>query len=1529
MSSPDPSERASGGDAPAGPPMGPTVDATFPSGNVVRVLEPGTRINQYEIIKLLGQGGMGTVFLARDLRLGRRVAIKLLQINEPEHLERLLTEARATARCQHDNIVVIHEVGEHADAPYLVLEYLDGKPLGALLEGGQRLPYHRAVEIAYAIARALACAHGAGIVHRDLKPDNVFVTDAGAIKVLDFGIAKVLREPAADASEDGPGRGERAPDVAMAGTLQYMSPEQWGLGIEIDHRADLWAFGILLHQMICGRHPLPASQIITTTDLDLPMPSMAKAAPPGVPHELIEVVDRCLQKDPDQRWQSATELLAALAPFLPGRRAIELQVDESPYAGLASFQERDADKFFGRSYEIAELVTRIRDRPLAAVVGSSGVGKSSFVRAGVIPALKRSGEAWEALIVRPGRTPIEALAALIQPMITLATHLADQVEEQRRLVETLRRAPGHLGDVLRLRARRHQRRLILFVDQFEELYTQVADPAERAAFTACLAAVADDATSPLRVVLSIRADFFHRTAEDRRFAGELARGLFFLGPPSREGLRDALASPAELAGYRFEHPAIIDDMLDHLEATPGALPLLQFAAARLWDTRDRARRLLTYESYTAIGGVAGALASHADRVVRELGPQKAPLIRAILLRLVTAERTRAIVPLAELRELSRAGDEVQWLIDQMVDARLLVVQTPEGGQGATVEIVHESMVHGWPALRRWLDEHEDAAALVDQLRTAARQWDAKGRDPGLLWRGDALAEYQRWRARHAVGQTSLEAAFGAASVAAAARGRRIRRVLAASAATIAAVFVVALWQASLAADHAKRDAEELLRDSYREQGRLRVLDGDRLGALAPLAAAYRMGSTDAATRLLIEEAVRPTRARLLTLEGHAGKLWDLAYSPDGKWLATAGADRTARIWDAVSGAPRTAVHHADRVITVAFSPDSRLLASGGPDPTVRVWDVIAGREVVALPAGAGTRRVAFSPDGALLLTVFEQDMVKLWRMPDGAPAGELGGHGFLVGATFCSDGSCIVTWDAGSVVVWDAATLAPRARHPIPDEIRAVAVSRTGALLAIGTAKGELVLLRGGGSEIVRRAAHDEPIADVALSPDETTVATASNDRTARLWSIAGEPRGVLAGHRANVTRARFTPTGDRIVTTSADNTARLWSASGMLLGELTGHTDMIFMAAIRPDGGTLATASWDRTAMVWDLSRAQEHRPVLTTRDNTRVVVTFDPASRRLAIGTPDGTFSIMDVQTGAVACTASGTAPVMGLVWTGGEQLAVIRSGVGSIEVWSARRCVVEATLEHPVPITAISNHSGSRLATVAGDVVRVWSSGRVEASFTGYQGKIDRVGLDGDDVYALTSEPVTISIDALGAPARRKIFHSSTKAIKDIGFDRDKGQLLAASHDQFLYVWDLATGALARKLEGTGPLWGVRTSPDGAVTIGVGGLAPVVWDRTTGARLGQLEGHSDLVKSGEFIDSRLFVSIAANHTALIWDVDTLRPLTSFRDVDFMVLSDDRRFVVLIGATGVRIWSPRAPAPDLDTLQAHLPATPPPPRQ
>ncbi len=751
---------------------------------------PGSRIGQYEIIRELGRGGMGAVYAARDTKLGRKVAIKFLYGDaQAESTARFLIEAKATAQCSHENIVVIHEVGEHGGHPFMVLEHLQGAPLTQLLQDGRKLPPAQAIELIVPVVRALTLAHSHNIVHRDLKPDNIFVTDAGGIKVLDFGIAKLLhgggdeslavmppRPGLAGSDKPGDKLGPPPPGApreltrrgTMVGTLPYMSPEQWGgAGGHVDHQTDLWAIGIILFEMVTGQHPLAPRQgweLMITGVVAEPMPSVRGVAP-GIPDELAAVIDRCLQKPKAQRYPTARALLDELEPLLPGRYVRRLRSDESPYAGLNSFQESDAHRFFGRAKDVGAAIARLRDVPLLGILGPSGVGKSSFVRAGVVPALKASGEAWSTIVLRPGRNPMAALAYALTPMVSVATDtVSADLSQQQQVIQHLYREPGYFGAALRSRARSKNQHILVFVDQFEELYTQVSDPRERLAFTACLTGVCDDATTPLRLMLSIRSDFLDHVAEAPALLAELTRGLFFLTPPSRDGLRDALLQPAEMAGYRFEDPKMIESMLDHLEHTPGALPLLQFAASQLWEMRDRERRLLTSESYQRIGGTAGALASHADAVLAECSAREQALVRALFLRLITPERTRAIVPMGELFELSPDAGEIHRVIDRLVRSRLLVSQTAMAENGGTsaggsVEIVHESLIHSWPLLRRWLDENQDDAGFLEQLRNAAKQWQAKGFPQGLLWSGEAMEEAKHWHSRYRGELPELQRAF--------------------------------------------------------------------------------------------------------------------------------------------------------------------------------------------------------------------------------------------------------------------------------------------------------------------------------------------------------------------------------------------------------------------------------------------------------------------------------------------------------------------------------------------------------------------------------------------------------------------------------------------------------------------------------------------------------------------------------------------------------------------------------------------------
>jgi serine/threonine protein kinase len=751
-------------------------------------LDPGLRLRQYELIREVGRGGMGQVFLARDVKLARRVAIKFLATKSRDLTNRFLIEARTTAAVNHENIVVIHEVDEMQGIPHMVLEYLDGSSLRELMRGRAYAP-SRVVELVVPVVRAVARAHAAGIVHRDLKPENIIITVDGAIKVLDFGIAKALVDPKAPQRRIEVGDlvnmyETSATSSTLIGTPQYMSPEQFGLDA-IDHRTDIWAIGIIMFELLTGRHPLapytPTSLIAHAAELEEPVPPIGSIVM-DLPERLERIVDRCLSKKKAGRYPDAAALLADLEALLPGRFGRKLREDECPYPGLTAFQEEDADRFFGRSRDVSRMVTRLRDQALVGIAGPSGIGKSSFVRAGVVPALKASGEPWEAYILRPGRQPLASLANVLAPLVKSASldgakDKPGSLFEQEDIVDRLTHEPGFLGTLLRERAARKNARILLFIDQFEELYTLVANAEERRIFTSCLAGAADDGTSPVRIICSIRSDFLDRVGENRAFLDELMRGLHFLQPLGRPELTEALTRPLDSLGYDFETDELVEKMLDDLTATPGALPLLQFAAARLWESRDRRNKLLTKAAHDAMGGISGALATHADEVLAALPAASHKLVRTVLQRLVTPERTRAIVDLSELRALSSEPRDVERVVDHLVQARLLVVQSVGDTDGGSVEIVHESLITSWPTLRRWLDESQEDAVYLAQLRTAAKQWDQKGRPPGLLWRGEAATEARMWNARYKGDLPPLERAYLDAVISLATRATRIKRAV--------------------------------------------------------------------------------------------------------------------------------------------------------------------------------------------------------------------------------------------------------------------------------------------------------------------------------------------------------------------------------------------------------------------------------------------------------------------------------------------------------------------------------------------------------------------------------------------------------------------------------------------------------------------------------------------------------------------------------------------------------------------------------
>ena len=696
--------------------------------------EPPAEFDDYVLLQPLGSGKMGRVYLAVDTVLARNVAVKFIAGVDPglDARQRFLTEARAAARIQHPNVVTIYRVGELGDHPYLITEFVRGK---SLAEVPKPMPWERSLAIGIDLARGLAAAHRRGVVHCDIKSANVMVTDEGTAKLVDFGLATLVQEGAAP--DDAPG--------SISGTPDFMAPEVWA-GKAPTRRADVYSVGAVLYELCAGVTPFA-----DVAAADLVRVVAARDAPPladaavGVDARLAAIVDRCLRRVPDVRVAGGDDLREALEALERSAHAAAVPAG-NPYRGLRAFDSDHRRLFFGRNAEIGELLDRLRTEPFVLVTGDSGVGKSSICRAGVLPAVGDGalggGRTYAVAKMVPGRRPLQALAAAVgEP------ELVRFADDPTGLARAIHRglAPG-AG-------------LLLFIDQLEELIT-LADPDEAQAVEQTLASLAEGVPG-VRVLATLRADFLARFAALPRLGQDMARILYFLRPLPPERVREVIVGPAQAMGTRFESAEMVAELVDATAQAGGGLPLLQFALAQLWEARDVGRGVIPAQALARMGGVAGALAGHADSVLAALPPAEVAAARRALARLVTADGTRAR---RSATELGASDPHVRAALDALVRGRLLTPHDSE--EGELYELAHEVLLAGWGTLRRWLAEDAEGRAQRERVAAAAREWERLGRPADALWSARRLAETE-----FLGGLAPGEQAFLAASR----RAERVRR----------------------------------------------------------------------------------------------------------------------------------------------------------------------------------------------------------------------------------------------------------------------------------------------------------------------------------------------------------------------------------------------------------------------------------------------------------------------------------------------------------------------------------------------------------------------------------------------------------------------------------------------------------------------------------------------------------------------------------------------------------------------------------
>ncbi|WP_437762047.1 serine/threonine-protein kinase [Sorangium sp. So ce281] len=722
---------------------------------------PGDRFGPYRLLQPIGSGGAGRVFLAVHQHMGQEVALKVLShesAGDPQLAARFVQESRALAQLRHPGIVRVHNCDRREDgAAYLVMEYLDGTTLRAWVQRQDGpAPLDAALAIGRQLADAMSEVHAKGIVHRDLKPENVLLVPDEAAplglqpKILDFGIAKV--PPASDE------RGDTHVQTAahnFLGTSAYMAPEQCRNAAEVTDRADVYALGVVLFELIAGRPPF-----VSTDDVELLYHHVHQEPPhldelvPTVPPALSAFVSSMLAKAPEQRptMIRCRDMLA---------RSWASERNECPFPGLQPFTEAQAELFFGRHVEINELVPVLEEmreegaRRWLQIEGPSGTGKSSLVQAGLLPRLieRAPGAApWLVVTLRPSEDPIKSLAAAIASVRAAQEPAGAQAEMEAAL-----RSEGNALAALLSRCVPPGARLLLVVEQLEELFALGGAHVRQvdALLSACLAAE----RSPLRLLTTLRSDYLHRLEQ----APGLARALnskacrYHLRPMDGEALEQVILGMATRAGLRLSE-GLPARMVRDAAGTDARLPLLGHTLRSLWSSR--AAGALTHDHYEQIGGVSGALARHAALLLDALGEQGRERAKWLILDLVQVgrgvpdtrrPRTRGDVLAAAGGD--RLAEDVLLRISGMPagespaaseSLRLVVMAAdpPAEPSQQRVDLVHETLLQKVPAIVGWIEAERALLERHADLEVAAHAWAQSGRrEDGLPW-GSLLDHYR-------------------------------------------------------------------------------------------------------------------------------------------------------------------------------------------------------------------------------------------------------------------------------------------------------------------------------------------------------------------------------------------------------------------------------------------------------------------------------------------------------------------------------------------------------------------------------------------------------------------------------------------------------------------------------------------------------------------------------------------------------------------------------------------------------------------
>lgn len=1182
----------------------------------------------------------------------------------------------------------------------------------------------------------------------------------------------------------------------------------------------------------------------------------------------------------------------------------------NPYKGLRPFQESDAGDFFGRDALVKQLLAKLRDNTpetrFLALVGPSGCGKSSVIKAGLIPALRAGAlphsERWLIVTAMPGTHPLEELeAALLRVVENPPTDLLALLKSD---THGLRRA------IKRVLPEDDRVDMFLFVDQFEELFSLVSDDVVRFRYINSLLASLADVRGRVRVLITLRADFYDRPLLYPALAALMRERTELVLPLSAHELERVIVGPAANVGMTVA-PAVLTTIVADAGTQPGALPLIQYALTELFEHRDGTT--MTLDAYRAMGGVQGALTRRADEIFEALSERDREFARQIFLRLVQLgdgiEDTRRRVRRTELEALTEDATVAGAILNRFGQHRLLTFDAHHPTGEATVELAHEALIREWGRLRRWLERSRDEIRLQQQLASATADWKRAGEDSSYLLRGARLIQAEEWAASTTLTLTGVEQTYLDASVAehqrqqdaekaqqahlltmqkrAANRLRTLVAGLAAFLVVVATLLVFALereQQAQSARKSAEREAAvnhslvlsqaavaEL--DSGNPDLALRLaLEATRLESPPPEAVqALQTAAFSPGTRAILRAEGPEIRTVAIDPTGRLA-LTGSCVEPDGSGVCTRG---ELLLWDLDSNSvARRLEGHVDWVNDAVFSPDGQRALSASSDETLILWDTITGAAVQRFEGHRGSVNAA----------VF---------VPPGDDEGQL---------------RVLSAGEDGQVILWDPET----------------------------------------GAIVQRFQGHRSPVTCVAVRADARYVVAGAQDGTMIVWELdTGEIVQRIEAHSQRVTSAAFrSDSGDSgaiFYSSSADFSFAAWRLGTGQTGGTCHFDTGVNDAALTPDGHYAWVAA-DGYVAVCDLERWVLHS--WYTPDSAISAIALGPNGQYALSGTRDGRLRLWHLgQQGELRRFRLNVDGKSVLDYDRGRMLTLSTSGplLWNIDENSPEFGTLIRQFEREnMGFSSVALHPSGRLALVgyadfeggtgnSALVVYDVESGEALHSLEGHTYYVRAVAFSPDGQRALSGsmqwmwgeqqesgEGELILWDTTTWEPIRRIDDAGD--VTSIAFSRDGTRAVISSvapaSPNYVRLLDVSTGTVVKQFEYSsgadtfGGYW-VVFGPDDNTVLASSMYGHIdMWDIQTGALRRRFDGHDSAIHQLAIShDGRYLASSAMDGSVLVWNLasgDIIRRFAGHTDQVYgVVFGPDDQSLYTSSADGtVRIW-------------------------